>query len=407
MSPPHGQGATSQGLAVSDRHAFIYSGALGNYQLSPTHPFKPERIELTRDLLHHADNLGREQEHEPDLISERELLSVHVREYVEIVKAVSGGERLHDAYRHGLGTGDNPIFDGMHDAVLGVCAATCTAVELVASGRVERAVNLSGGLHHALADRASGFCVYNDLALGIEHATRRHGLRVAYIDIDAHHGDGVQWFFFERSDVMTISLHESGRYLFPGTGHPYEIGKGDGRGLSVNAPLEPFTDDESFIDVFDTVVPVALRAFQPDLLVLQAGADAHRNDPLADLALSTHGMAACYQRVSDLADELCQGRLVATGGGGYDAYRTVPRAWALLWGAVSRQKVPEALPEAWRQTWRHRSAQPLPETLHDDVDTWEATPRRREVASHNRIVAGRLLESLTPIWKERFGRHSA
>ena len=213
----------------------------------------------------------------------------------------------------------------MHEAVARVCAATVTAVDLVASGKVQRAVNLSGGLHHALFDKASGFCVYNDLVLGIEHAIRRYGLRVAYVDLDAHHGDGVQWLLYDRAEVLSVSLHESGRYLFPGTGHTYETGRDAGRGLSVNVPLEPFTEDDSFLEAFEAVVPASLEMFKPDLIVLQAGADMHRYDPLADLSLSTRAFERSYARMSELADEFCEGRLVATGGGGYDPYRTVPR----------------------------------------------------------------------------------
>jgi len=291
----------------------------------------------------------------------------------------------------------------MHEAVSTVCAATVTAVELVASGQAQRAVNLAGGLHHALAAKASGFCLYNDLALGIEHAVKRHGLRVAYLDLDAHHGDGVQWLFYERPEVLTISLHESGRYLFPGTGHTFELGKGAGRGASVNLPLEPFTEDDSFLECFEAVVPAALAAFKPDLIVLQAGADMHRYDPLADLAISTCAMWQSYRRVSELADQHCQGRLVATGGGGYDPYRTVPRAWALLWAALSRQPAPELIPEAWRARWQPLSPDPLPVHFLDDVESWPPIVRRAEIASYNRAVAARVLQTLIPIWQSQGG----
>jgi acetoin utilization protein AcuC len=381
---------------------FVYSPYLSEYQLSPDHPFKPIRLELTRSLLQATGLLRPEHETGFKGLSDQQLLAVHDEAYVELVKAVSRGERLTEAYAYGLGTGDNPIFKDMHAAILRVCAATVTAVDLVASGKAQRALNIAGGLHHALRDRASGFCVYNDLAVAIEHACKRYGLRVAYVDVDAHHGDGVQWLFYERSEVMTISLHESGRYLFPGTGHTFEVGKGAGRGLSVNVPLEPFTEDASFLEAFEAVVPRALRLFKPDLIVLQAGADMHRYDPLADLALSTHAIAESYRRMVELANELCEGRLVATGGGGYDAYRTVPRAWALLWAALSEQTMPERLPEAWRARWQPQSPIPLPETLHDDVSQWEPIPRRKEIESQNRAVVRRLFDALEPIWQQRF-----
>ncbi len=380
---------------------FIYDASLSDYRLSESHPFKPLRLELTRSLLQFSGLLNAAHEITPEPITEDELLAVHDPDFVRVVKAVSRGVRQPEAYGYGLGTGDNPIFPGMHEAILRVCGATVSAVEAVASGGARRAVNLSGGLHHAHRDRASGFCLYNDLALGLERAVGRYGMRVAYVDLDAHHGDGVQGLFYDRAEVMTVSLHESGRYLFPGTGHTFETGQGAGRGLSVNAPLEPFTEDESYLEVFEAVVSTALRAFRPDLILLQAGADMHHYDPLADLKLSVSAMARSYKRVSELADELCEGRLVATGGGGYDPYRTVPRAWASLWAAISRQEMPEALPERWLERWRETSPVPLPERLQDAPDTWEPCPRRAEVASHNQATAQRLLSSLEPIWRER------
>ena len=383
---------------TSSNAAFIFDPNLSNYQLSETHPFKPLRLELTRELLQEVGLLTPAQELPLRMIQEDLLLQVHSRAFVEMVKRVSYGHEAEDAFLYGLGTSDNPIFMGMHDAILRVCAATHTAVDAVASGSVLRALNAAGGLHHALKDKASGFCVYNDLAIGIHHAVNTYGLRVAYLDIDAHHGDGVQWLFYDNPNVMTISLHESGQYLFPGTGHTYELGKGAGRGLSVNVPLEPFTEDDSFLHCFDTVVPKALEFFQPDVLVLQAGADMHRFDPLADLSLSMAGLLATYERVSALADRFCGGRLVATGGGGYDTFRTVPRAWALLWAVVSRQDVPSVVPVSWREQWQAQSPVPLPETFMDEP--WEATPRRAEISSHNHAVAERVLSSLAPIWQE-------
>ena len=240
-------------------------------------------------------------------------------------------------------------------------------------------------MHHAHARQASGFCLYNDLAVAIEHAIQTYGMRVAYVDIDAHHGDGVQWLFYDRADVMTISLHESGRYLFPGTGHTYETGKGEGRGMSVNLPLEPFTESESYLEGFEVIVPLALRSFQPDLIVLQAGADMHYYDPLADIALDVTIMHKSYERISELADELCEGKLVATGGGGYDPYRTVPRVWAGLWAALSRQSLADEIPQAWLEQWQKESPVSLPTVIEDDITSWNPVPRRAEISSHNRF----------------------
>lgn len=379
---------------------FVYDRALASYQLSADHPFKPLRLELTRTLLEASGLLRPEHLAAPQPLSEKALLRVHDPRYVEAVKRASRADAADDAFVFGLGTGDNPVFRGMHEAVLAVCGATVTAVELVASGRARRAASFAGGLHHALRAKASGFCVYNDLALGIRHAVDAHGLRVAYVDLDAHHGDGVQWLFYDTPDVMTISLHESGRYLFPGTGNTFETGRGPGRGTAVNLPLEPFTEDASFLEAFDAVVPAALRAFAPDLLVFQGGADMHRRDPLADLSLSLRGMEAAYRRVVALADELCDGRLVATGGGGYDPYRTVPRAWGHLWAAMTGAQLPDPLPRAWHEAWRGRVSEALPDTAFDE-EAPPAVPRRDAIASHNRAMAARLNDTLATIWRER------
>lgn len=380
---------------------FVYDASLASYELAPEHPFRPERLELTRTLLEATGALSADAYAGVTPITERELARVHSTRYIDAVKRASRGQVGDEAYAFGLGTGDNPVFAGMHEAVLAVCGATVSAVELVASGEARRAVNLAGGLHHAVHAKASGFCVYNDLALGIRRAVDAHGLRVAYIDLDVHHGDGVQWLFYDTPDVMTISLHESGRYLFPGTGHTYETGRGPGRGTSVNVPLEPFTEDASFLEAFEEVVPRALEVFRPDLIVLQAGADMHRNDPLADLSLSLGAMATSYRRVAELSERFSGGRLVATGGGGYDPYRTAPRAWALLWAALAGAELPERVPESWRRHWGAASPVPLPETMVDDPSSWAAVPRRATVSSHNRAVTSRLMEVLEGIWSER------
>lgn len=392
--------ATAASSATVKDVAFIHAPELAAYELSENHPFKPLRSDLTRSLLLETGLLQDSEITPPSPLRSRDLLRIHAEDYVQVVRDVSRGVEREDAFSYGLGTGDNPIFPQMHEAILGVSAATVTAVDLVASGQVRRAVNLAGGLHHAHADRASGFCIYNDLALGIERAVTQHGLKVAYIDLDAHHGDGVQWLFYDNPSVLTISLHESGRYLFPGTGHTFEVGIGAGRGFSVNAPLEPFTGDDSFLSVFETVVPRALEFFQPDLIMLQAGADMHRHDPLANLALTLTGLKRSYERVSELAWQHSAGRLVATGGGGYDAFRTVPRAWAWLWAALAGRTLPEQLPDSWITKWKARGFSGLPATSLDSPADFPAVPRSATITAQNDAMLQRLQETLEPIWQD-------
>jgi len=386
----------------AQRVVFIHDPRMARFELHPDHPFKPLRMELTRSLLAGAGLLADSETVAPTHITDDDLLTVHDRAYVQAVKALSAGGPTAGAARWGLGTSDNPIFAGMHELVRLVCSGTVTAMDLVASSAATKALNLGGGLHHALQDRASGFCVYNDLALAIRRAVDRYGLRVAYVDLDAHHGDGVQWLFYEDPDVMTISLHESGQYLFPGTGHVYETGKAAGRGLSVNVPLEPYTEDASYLAAFDAVVPKALRAFAPDVIVLQAGADTHRLDPLADLSLTLEGMRLAYLRVVGLADELTGGRLVATGGGGYDPYRTVPRAWAHLWAAMTGRELPKALPPQWAEAWRGRlpAGTTLPSRALDGPSDFAPMRNGEQAARRNAVVVGRVVAALDDIWQD-------
>lgn len=384
------------------RYVFVHDPDSAGFELSPSHPFKPLRLELTRTLLLESGLLAAHEVTRPDPLPDGALARVHDADYIAAVQRLSQPGRKatpEDAARFGLGTSDNPVFAHMHEHIERVCAATTTAVELVASGAATRAANFAGGLHHAMRAKASGFCVYNDLAVAISAAVEKHGIRVAYLDIDAHHGDGVQALFYADPRVLTISLHESGTYLFPGTGHTYETGSGAGRGTSVNAPLEPFTEDDSYLEVFDLVVGPALRRFAPDLIVLQAGADMHRFDPLADLSLSLAGMRASYLRTAQLADEICGGRLVVTGGGGYDPYRTVPRAWASAWAAVSGREVPFDVPNTWLQAWSPRLDAELPLSFHDDVETWPEVERGHAIGVRNRTVAARLMSSLEQIWR--------
>ncbi len=380
--------------------AFITAPELSRYELSAEHPFKPIRLELTRTLAAACGLLTEADEVAPEPFGESRLLTLHDPEYVAAVKAASRGEPVPNAYDYGLGTSDNPVFPGMHEAALRVCGATMTAVRQVASGELTRAASFAGGLHHALRAAMSGFCTYNDASLAIREVVERYGQRVAYIDLDAHHGDGVQALFYESEHVLTFSTHESGRSLFPGTGFTFETGRGAGRGLSLNLPLEPFTEDASYLAGLETVLPRVLTAFKPDFIVLQAGADMHRYDPLSHLNLSVQGIAESYRLVHSLADELCGGRLVALGGGGYDPYRTVPRLWTLLWAVLSRQPFPEIVPESWRRRWESELGVTLPERFSDDVEGWPAAPRRAAIEAANAQTADKLLATVEPIWRE-------
>ena len=297
----------------------------------------------------------------PRAATDEEILTIHTREYVAAVKAARPNPR------YGLGTEDVPVVEGMHEAAAMIVGATLTAAEAVMSGRATRAFNIAGGLHHAHRNQASGFCVYNDLAVAIRWLQRTHNARVMYIDYDAHHGDGVQNIFYADPDVMTVSFHESGAFLFPGTGFIDEIGEGEGYGHSVNVPLDPHTGDASWRRAFHDLMPELFAAFKPDVIVLQNGCDGHALDPLTHLRASTGLFEEFVTSVCVLADEHCQGRVIATGGGGYAVYDVVPRAWTLVWSALRGIQPPNELPAEWLEQVTKEAGHAVPAVLRDDA----------------------------------------
>jgi acetoin utilization protein AcuC len=256
----------------------------------------------------------------------------------------------------------------MHEAAALACGATTQALRCVVEGDTRRAFSVAGGLHHAHHDRAAGFCVYNDPAVAITSVCREHpGLRVAYVDIDAHHGDGVEEAFSSSADVLTLSAHESGRYLFPGTGRVIDTGAGRGAGYAINVPLPPLADDACYRMVLRDVIAPALAAFKPDVVFAQCGADTLHSDPLTHLGLTLAGYRDLVAGIITCADEMCAGRICVTGGGGYDAYVGVPRAWTLLLAALLGITLPESVPESWRQSVTAMTGSEAPKGLLDDT----------------------------------------
>ena len=373
---------------LSGRAAIVHDLALEDYGFGDDHPFDPLRLRLTLELCE-ASGLMEDHHFFPsEPATEGDLLTVHNLTYVRMVQKAGRDAALSDLLPHGLGTSDNPLFPGMHEACSRVVGGVLGACRLVMAGEAEHAMCISGGLHHAMRSRASGFCVYNDAGVAIARLKQDHpGIRIAYVDTDAHHGDGVQWMFYDDPQVLTVSMHESGRYLFPGTGEVRETGRTDGAGFCVNVPLAPYTDDESWISCFEAVVPDALRAFGPDLILSQNGCDGHALDPLTHLFATTRLYEHVPHRMHDLAHELCGGRWVATGGGGYDIWRVVPRAWTALWATVSHQEMPEQVDESWRSKWGPKSPVELPSLMRDEPGDYPPRPRAASIAERNeRIV---------------------
>jgi acetoin utilization protein AcuC len=350
--------------------AVVWDKALLDYDMGD-HPMDPVRIELTMALARDLGVLDRPGVRTivPEPAAEADLLRVHRADYLDAVR-LAPSDPFFSGW--GLNTPDNPVFEGMHEASARVCGATIAAAEAVWQGRAARAVNVSGGLHHAMAARASGFCVYNDPAVAIARLLDQGAQRVAYVDVDVHHGDGVQAAFYHDPRVLTVSLHETPLALFPNvSGFTDEVGGPGAEGTAVNVPLPPGTDDAGWLRAFHAVVPSVLRAFRPEILISQCGADGHRLDPLADLRLSVDGQRAAYLAMRDLADELCEGRWVATGGGGYAVVEVVPRAWTHLLAAVTGDPLDPAteVPESWRRLAADlRPRADVPTTMTDGVD---------------------------------------
>jgi len=330
------------------RAALIWDPALADYDLGPGHPLNPRRLTLTVDLMAAYGLPGPGETIEPRPASEQELLLVHSAGYIEAaVEASDWGTGLHAG--SGLGTEDNPIFPGMHRTSALICGASIVALQEVLSGRRTRAFSIAGGLHHAHRSRAAGFCVYNDVAVAIAWArAARPELRVLYVDIDAHHGDGVQEAFGGLAEVMTVSLHENGVYAFPGTGFPSEMGHDAGRGYAVNVPMPRLATDECYRLAFDRVVAPLARAFKPDVIVAQLGVDAHHDDPLTDLGMTLPGYRDLVDRIVGLADGLCEGRLAALGGGGYHIVEVVPLAWTWVMAKLLGVELSDEVPGSWR-----------------------------------------------------------
>jgi len=372
----------------------IHRPEYAGYDFGPEHPFTPARLAMLLDLIqslgHAAPTVA------APAATREEILTVHDEAFVAMVEALDRGESQPEAGRFGLGTQDNPIFPGMDLAGRWLVGGALHGARLLMEGSETRVLQLGGGLHHAQKDRAAGFCLYNDLAVAIR-AMVDHGWRVAYLDIDLHHGDGVQNLFYDQDRVLTLSLHETGHYLYPGTGHIHELGTGAARGLSLNVPLEPFTESESYLEAFEAVVPRALEQFAPHVLVVQAGADAHFADPLGDLALTTQAFETLYRRILQLAGEHTQGRALFTLGGGYEA-QVVARVWTILYLTLMERPIPEALPEAWLARWQHLLGPEVGSTLHDPVPAYPEFPGRDERTRRNRDVVDRLLDSLLRYW---------
>lgn len=368
--------------------AFIYTSQFVGFDYGPGHPLKNLRLKLTHSLIQAFGllDLPNTQVVEPTPALKEEMELFHAPEYLQVLIDAERGLRCHEYLSFGLGTADNPIFYGMYTWSALSTGASLKAARMVEKGKVDCAFNIAGGLHHAGPSRASGFCYINDPSVVIKHLAL-NGHRIAYVDIDAHHGDGVQSAFYDTDQVLTLSIHETGETLFPGTGFVEEMGRGRGKGYSVNIPLYPGSDDEIFLWAFMEIGLPLVQAFKPDIVVTQLGIDAHRTDPLSNLELTIQGYGQLIEALRGLAP-----KWVALGGGGYNL-ANVPRAWALAWGVMNGLHLPNQLPSGYQALNRKFGLKG--ESLFDEVHA-RANPVKKEAWDYARKQVAKVKSLIFP-----------
>ncbi|GAA3407178.1 acetoin utilization protein AcuC [Paenibacillus hodogayensis] len=381
---------------MSTNAVYVFHENELQYRFNDTHPFDPERLLMTRDLLEKSGALDPSQFRKPRKATNADIRRVHTAEYVAEVQALSAlrpsEKAIADAERFGLNTEDTPFFPDMHDITCQIAGGSIEAADLVMSGQALHSLHLGGGLHHALPNKGAGFCIYNDASVAIAYIREHYDAKVLYVDTDVHHGDGVQWSFYHDPHVCTLSFHETGKYLFPGTGAANERGEGDGYGMCVNIPVEPYTEDDSWLEGFNEALDRVVRFFRPDIIISQHGCDAHALDPLAHVHCSMRIYREMPATLHRLAHQYCGGRWVALGGGGYDIWRVVPRAWGMLWLEMTDHPLASRLaaepnlplPESWLTEWTKKSPLELPHTWLDPVHDWTPIPRRSAITETNR-----------------------
>lgn len=374
---------------------FIYTPDFQQYKFHNEHPFNQLRVELTYDLLKEMKAINQTNVVTPRFATEDELALVHDKKYIQAVQLAGQGKLdTIEAQNFGIGTEDTPIFANMHEASSLLVGATLTAVDHVMEGKALHAANLGGGLHHGFRGKASGFCIYNDSSVAIKYIQEKYGAKVLYIDTDAHHGDGVQWTFYDDPNVCTLSIHETGRYLFPGTGSVTERGIDKGYGYSFNIPLDAFTEDESWLNAYRTSIEEVAAFFKPDIILTQNGTDAHYLDPLTHLSTTMEIYHQIPKLAHEIAHKYCGGRWIAVGGGGYDIWRVVPRAWSLIWLEMNQLNTPTTIPKTWINKWQNQAPVKLPDSWFDTEDLYKPIPRKSEIEEKNALTVTKALYSI-------------
>ncbi|EMC0318856.1 acetoin utilization protein AcuC [Staphylococcus pseudintermedius] len=372
---------------------YVYSNALLRYRFHNKHPFNQMPVKLTTELLLSTGYLSESQIITPRQATIDEIAMVHKYDYIQ---AVMRGEKNlltpDEQQKYGLDDEDTHVFSRIHRSTATIIGGGLNLVDAIMEGKFRNGCHLAGGLHHAHEGRASGFCVYNDAAIYIKYLNEKYQQRVLYIDTDAHHGDGVQWTFYASNQVMNYSIHETGKFLFPGSGHYTERGTDQGFGYSINVPLEPYTEHDSFLEVFKKTLNQVAESFQPDFIVSVNGSDIHYLDPLTHMSCDLNTLYQIPYIITEVAEKYCGGKQIMLGGGGYNIWRVVPRAWSHIYLSLIHQpRLHGRLPEDWLNKWRHYSPVPIPEYWEEQYDDYQDIPRRPEIAKQNNQVAENIL----------------
>ncbi|MHA2142667.1 MAG: acetoin utilization protein AcuC [Candidatus Thorarchaeota archaeon] len=341
---------------------YPYTEALLQYDFKDDHPLNQDRLSLTYELSSLLGLLKDVTLIEPALPTREDLEIFHSPEYIDAV--IESGTTQNSRPEYGLGTIDNPVFPNLYDAAARYVGATFDAMKAMMKG-ASKAFAISGGLHHAHEGMASGFCIFNDVVIAAKHLQKHRSSRILYLDIDAHHGDGVQKAFYDSKDVLTISIHQHGNTLFPGTGFVHESGSGEGMGHAVNIPLLPGAGSAELMQSLDEIVIPLFDAYEPDLLITQLGVDAHFLDPLAQLSYSTSGYEYVLSKLNELAEKKCKIGWLAVGGGGYHPVN-VARLWSLFLSSMLNKQVPTRMPDSFIEICNKKGYSNFPQTIRDE-----------------------------------------
>jgi len=371
---------------------YPYSDKLLKYEFKQEHPLKPDRLKLTYLLSEQLGLLDKVKLVDATIASREELEIYHPAEFIDAV--IHAGDTGTPNQRYGLGTADNPIFPQIYDAAARYVGATLDAMREIEK-KASRAFVISGGLHHAQRKEASGFCIFNDVVLAVMHLQKKKPCKVLYVDIDAHHGDGVQNAFYRSKDVLTISMHQTGKTLFPGTGFVHESGGGDAIGYSVNIPVIPGASSTEMIEILNEIIVPLFESYQPNLLVTQLGVDGHFLDPLAQLAYSTHGYEVTLKTLRKMASDICDIGWLAVGGGGYHPVN-VARLWTLFLAIILDKKIPQKIPDKFKERCIAMGYDSFPEGMRDEAEVVQQYFPREQISLDLERVIRRIKEQIFP-----------